>query len=104
MVDMSSISAALGGLKAAGDIAKALLQMKSDAERQGKVIELQSVILAAQSSAIAAQSDQYAMLEEMRQLREEIAKVRAWETEKLRYSLVVPYPGITVYALQERES
>jgi hypothetical protein len=99
MVDMGSIAAALGGLKTAADIAKGLLALKSDAERQAKVIELQTVILAAQSSAIAAQSDQFTMLEEMRQLRDEIAKVRAWETQKQRYKMAVPFPGVTVYAL-----
>src|SRR5947209_1842747 len=88
MVDMGSIAAALGGLKTAGEIAKALLQLHSETERQAKVIELQSVILAAQSSAISAQSDQFTMLEEVRALKEEIAKVKAWETQKQRYKLV----------------
>ena len=104
MVDMGSIAAALGGLKTAGEIAKALLQMKSDAERQAKVIELQSVILAAQSSAISAQSDQFAMLEEVRKAKEELAKVKAWETEKQRYRLAQPFSGCMVYALQKSMS
>lgn len=93
-----------GGLKAAGDLAKAFLQLKSDAERQAKVIELQSIILAAQSNAIAAQSDQFAMLEEVRALKEEIAQVKAWETEKQRYQMVSPFSGATVYALKEAMS
>src|SRR6266849_4625470 len=101
MVDMGSIAAALGGLRTAGEIAKALLQLKSDAERQAKVIELQSVILAAQSSAIAAQSDQFSMLEEVRKLKEDIAKVKAWESQKQRYKLVSPFTGVMVYALQK---
>jgi hypothetical protein len=104
MVDMGSIAAALGGLKTAGEIAKALLQMKSESDRQAKVIELQSVILAAQSSAIAAQSDQFTMLEEVRKAKVELANVKAWETEKQRYQLVVPYSGCTVYALKESMS
>ena len=103
-MDMGSIAAAVGGLKSAGDIAKALLQMKSDAERQAKVIELQSVILAAQSSAIAAQSDQFSMLEEVRKLKEEIAKVKAWEAQKQRYQLATPYTGAAVYALTKAMS
>jgi hypothetical protein len=104
MVDMGSIAAALGGLKSAGEIAKAILQLKSDTERQAKIIELQSVILAAQSSAISAQSDQYAMLEEVRSLKEEVAKVKAWETQKQRYQMVQPYTGATVYALKKAMS
>ena len=104
MVDMGSIAAALGGLKTAGEIAKSLLQLKSETERQAKVIELQSVILAAQSSAIAAQSDQYAMLEEMRRLREENNQVKAWEKQKDRYQMVTPFTGVTVYALKKSVS
>jgi rubrerythrin len=104
MVDMGSIAAALGGLKTAGEIAKALLQLKSDAERQAKVIELQSVILAAQSSAIAAQSDQFAMLEEVRALEKEIARVKAWEAQKRRYKLHAPWGGAAVYALKKSMS
>src|SRR6266481_191250 len=99
-MDMGSIAAALGGLKTAGEIAKALLQLKSDVERQGKVIELQSVILAAQTSAIAAQSDQYSMLEEVRALKEEVARVKAWETTKERYELAEVAPQILVYVLK----
>lgn len=74
-MDIGSIAAALASLKTAGEITKALFQLKSDTERQTKVIELQSVILAAQSSAISAQSDPFAMLDEVRKLKEEIAKV-----------------------------
>jgi hypothetical protein len=100
MVDMGSIAAALGGLKTAGEIAKALLQLKSDAERQAKVIELQSVILAAQSSAISAQSDQFAMLEEVRALKEEVARVKAWDKTKERYILAEVAPQTYVYVLK----
>lgn len=99
-MDMGSIAAALGGLRAAGDIAKALLELRSDVERQSKVIELQSVILAAQTSAIAAQSDQYSMLEEVRALEEEIARVKAWEKTKERYELTAVAPQIFVWSLK----
>ncbi len=64
MTYMGSIQAAIGSLKAAGDIAKGFMQLKTTAEIQSKVIELQSVNLAAQSSALAAQSDQFSLLEE----------------------------------------
>ena len=104
MVDMTLIQGAISGLKTASDIAKGILQLKSLADVQGKVIDLQTTILAAQSSAIAAQSDQFTMLEEVRALKEEIAKVKAWETEKQRYQMVSPYIGSTVYAVKKSMS
>jgi hypothetical protein len=100
-MDMGSIAAALGGLKSAGDIAKAFLELKSDAERQAKVIELQSVILAAQTSAIAAQSDQFSMLEQIRALKEEVAKAKAWEEESKRYELRKLPSGALIRSLKK---
>lgn len=104
MPDMGSITAALGGLKAASELAKAIIQIKSEVDRNAKVIELQSVILSAQSSAIAAQSEQFAMLEEVRKAKEEVAAMKDWDAEKKRYKLATPYSGVTVFALQKAMS
>ena len=101
MADMALIQGAISGLKIAGDIAKGFLQLKTMADVQGKVIELQSAILSAQTSAIAAQSDQFAMLEQVGALKQEIARMKAWETTKQRYELHSPYAGTFVYALKE---
>ena len=100
MIDMGSIAAALGGLKTAGEIAKSILELRSDADRQTKVIELQSAILAAQTSAIAAQSDQFSMLEEIRSLKEKVAKAEAWTEEKERYALRALPSGGFIYSLK----
>ena len=101
MIDMGSIQAAIGSLKTAGDIAKGLIQLKTTAEIQSKIIELQSVILAAQSSALAAQSDQFSMLEEKRKLEAKVAEVEAWENEAKRYQLTDHGGGTFTYLLKE---
>ncbi|HXY21957.1 MAG TPA: hypothetical protein VEI29_04690, partial [Burkholderiaceae bacterium] len=103
-MDLSLIQGTITGLKFAGDLAKSLLELKTMAEVQGKVIELQSAILSAQSSALSANADQAAMIEEIRALKEEIARVKAWETEKQRYELKSPFPGSAVYALKKSMS
>lgn len=103
-MDMSLIQGTISGLKIAGDIAKGMLELKSLADVQGKVIELQSTILSAQSSALAANSDQAAMAEEIRALKKEIADVKAWEGQKQRYKLVTAATGSLVYALKESMS
>lgn len=87
MVDVGSITAAIGSIRAAADIAKGFLDLKEAAGVQGRVIELQSAILAAQSSALAAQSDQMAMSEQIRELKAKLAELEAWENEKKRYAL-----------------
>jgi ribosomal protein L32 len=101
MADIGSIAAAIGGLKAAADIAKGFLDLKEIASVQGKVIELQGVILSAQSSALAAQSDQLSLLEDIRGLKAKMAELEAWNTEKQRYKLERLPPGFFVYSLKK---
>ena len=48
-MDLSLIKGTITGLKSASDIAKGFLELKSIADVQAKVIELQSVILSAQA-------------------------------------------------------
>jgi Zn finger protein HypA/HybF involved in hydrogenase expression len=103
-MDMSLIQGTISGLKLAGDIAKGMLELKSLTEVQGKVIELQATILGAQSSALSANADQAAMVAEIRELKEEIARVKAWEVQKLRYKLHSPWQGSVVYALKQSMS
>lgn len=103
MVDIMAIQGAISGLKTAADLAKGLIQLKSTADMQVQVIELQSAILAAQSNALAAQADQFTMIQRIRELEEEIARIKAWEEEKKRYQLVNPWQGAAslVYAVKE---
>ena len=86
-MDLTLIQGTISGLKIAGDIAKGFMELKSMADVQGKVIELQSAILSAQGSALSANADQAAMVDEIRSLKEEIARMKAWETQKQRYEL-----------------
>jgi hypothetical protein len=101
-MDITLIQGAISSLKVAGDIAKSLLELKSVSEIQGKVVELQSAILSAQSSALSANAAQSAMVEEIRALKEEVARVKAWESQKQRYTLQSLWDGAAfVYVLKE---
>jgi hypothetical protein len=103
-MDMTSIAAAASSLKAAADVARALGELHTMSEVQGKVIELQSKILAAQSSALAAQSEHALMSQRVSELESEVARVKEWTGEKTRYSLIKPWDGAVVYALRESVS
>ncbi|WP_426147943.1 hypothetical protein [Polaromonas sp. DSR2-3-2] len=100
-MDLSLIQGTISGLKVASDMAKGFLDLKSMAEVQGKVIELQSAILLAQSNALAANADQAAMADEIRNLKEQLAKEEAWSKEKQRYRLIAIEAGIYAYSLKE---
>ncbi|OGR01126.1 MAG: hypothetical protein A2511_16395 [Deltaproteobacteria bacterium RIFOXYD12_FULL_50_9] len=103
-MDMSLIQGTVAGLKAASDIAKGFLELKSIADVQTKVIDLQSAILSAQSSALSANAEQSAMIEKIRALKEEITSIKKWEEEKKRYALVNPWSGFVTYALKKESS
>ncbi len=100
MVDVVSIQGAIGSLSLAFDLTKKFLKMKTVAEVQGIVIDLQSEILSAQNSAIAVQASQSALIAKIRDLKEEVARVKAWEEQKQRYALVHAC-GTVTYALKE---
>lgn len=100
-MDYSLIQGTVASLKAASDLARGFLDLKSIADVQGRVIELQSVILSAQTDALAANSQQSAMAEDIRKLRQQIADMEAWAAERERYALTALEPGIFVYALMK---
>jgi len=105
MSDFAAFASAVTSLKAASDIAKALIGLRDTSAIQTKVIELQGEILAAQSSALAAQAEQSALLESKRQLEKEVADLKAWDAEKQKYKLVnisAHFDGAAfVYTLKE---
>jgi hypothetical protein len=84
---MAAFASAFASLKAAGDIAKALVNLRDTTAFQTQLIELQGQILSAQSSALTAQTDQSVLLDRKRDLEEEVARLKVWEVEKERYQL-----------------
>jgi hypothetical protein len=104
IMDMGSITAAVGSLKAAGDIAKGLISLKTTAEVQAKSIDLQEKILDAQHQIFAANAAQTSLVERIRELEAEIARMNDWATQKQRYKLATPFAGCMVYALQKSMS
>lgn len=100
---MGSIGAALGSLKAAGEIAKSLIDLHDATKINSKVIELQSVILSAQSGALDAQAAQRTLLDRIGELEEEMARMEAWDAEKQKYELAERVPGESIFAYRLKE-
>lgn len=104
MIDMGSISAAVTSLKAAGDVAKGLIGLHTMAEVQSKAIELNQMIIDAQHQIFAPNAAQTALVERVRELEKEIASMEAWDGQKDRYQMCIPFSGTTVYALKKSMS
>jgi len=101
---LAEMIAAANSLKAAGQIAIGLINVKATTEVQAKAIELNQLILAAQGDLFAANAAQSALIDELRELKQQIVRMKHWETEKQRYELAAPFPGCMVYALKRSMS
>lgn len=100
-MDVTAVQAMIGSLKAATDITKAIFDLKTTAEIQGKVIDIQRALLAAQSSALEATRAQFELQERVRELESQLKSVGDWEKQEPRYALASPWRGAAqVYALK----
>ena len=104
MFDPGSIAAIAASLKTAGDIAKTMIGLRDTAVLQAKTIELQGMILSAQSSAFSAQQERSALVDKIGALEAEMARMEAWDAEKLRYELKRWGKGAFTYVLKESEA
>jgi hypothetical protein len=87
MPDLTAFASALASLKAAKDVAEAMIGLRDTAAFQGELIEFQSKIIDANDSAFAAQEERAALLKRIGELEKQVADFKAWETEKQRYKL-----------------
>jgi hypothetical protein len=76
-MDMSSIAGLASSLKVAGDITKAIVDLRDAQLVQTKVIELQREIMAAQGSALTALAAQSAIIVEIDELKAQVAELDA---------------------------
>jgi hypothetical protein len=101
MIDVGSIASLTGSLKAASDIAKAMITLRDAEAFQAKAIELNREIMSAQSGALAAYANQAALFKRVSDLEKRLAEFEAWEREKSRYQLTQSRAGMFCYVLKE---
>jgi hypothetical protein len=102
MVDAAAIGAALGSIKAAGDIANAMLKIHDAKALQEKTIELNRIILSAQQDALAANGAQDALNTKIHELEGVIATLKSREADMARYQLVDIGNGVVAFAINEK--
>lgn len=104
-MDILAIQAALTSLKTATDIVISLHDMKTSAEVQSKIIDLQRALLAAQGCAMTATNAQFELQMKVKELEDQLATINDWSAEKSRYALVSPWRGAAqAYALKKSAS
>lgn len=97
----SWVQAVTDPLKAAGDLAQGLMDLRDITKLGGVVVKLNAEIIAAQRGALTAQQNEAAMADEIRQLKAEIVRFEDWDSRKQRYELKDHGNGVAAYALKE---
>jgi HAMP domain-containing protein len=95
---LTDLMAAMQSLKVATEIANGLISLKTTAEIQTKVTELNGKILSAQQDLFTANAAHAVKIDEVRELKEQIARMENWDAQKKRYA------GSFAYALQRSMS
>jgi hypothetical protein len=101
MFDAQQVAGALGSLKAAADIAKAVMGAKVDFAVKEQVMSIQQSLLEAQQAMLAMQEAMADANKRARQAEEALVAANDWAKEKERYKLFSPYAGAVVYAMKE---
>ena len=97
------IDAITSPLKAAGEMAQGLVEIRDTVKFGDAVIKLQAQIMSAQQGAMAAQMDQASLLEEIRTLKTKVTELEGWEAEKKRYERKNIGFGAFAYVLKPDE-
>ncbi len=103
-MDMTTVTAAMGSIKASMDITQALVGLSNAQAIQAKVLELQRAMLEAQKAMFAVNEERSTLIASIRQLEEEAATQKAWNRERERYALAEISPGLFAYSLKSEEA
>lgn len=99
-MDIGAISSAISSLKAAGNIAQAMIDLRDAQAFQTKAIELMREIISAQTNAISAKQAQSDLIDQIRELKDALSEKEHWDTEKNRYALHDFGSGTFAYVLK----
>ncbi len=101
---LAPITAGLGSLKAAYDLAKGMNAANTQATVNNVKIDLQQHILDAQDALAAVKQEQLDATEYIRKLEAEVVRLKDWSSERERYALKKFYPGTLSYVLKPEMS
>jgi hypothetical protein len=96
----SWVESIMSPLKAAGDMAQGLIEIRDTVKFGDAIIKLQAQIMSAYQGAATAQAREAATIEEISSLKRRVAELETWDAEKKRYQLDSLPPGVFVYTLK----
>lgn len=90
---LAELTAGYQATKATLDIAKGIQALKTEAEINSAVIDIQRLTIEAQQNLMQAQASHTSLVGRVAQLEEEIANLKDWSAERECYQLVDVYRG-----------
>lgn len=100
---IAEIAEGLAGIKTALDILKGLKKSQASGCILAEIADLQTALIEVQQGIMSANQIHVGDIQRIRDLEEELAHLKAWDGEKERYEMRVPWTGATVYALKPSE-
>jgi hypothetical protein len=97
---IAEASAAMSGIKVAMDMAKGISALKSEAEINQAIIDIQRTLLEAQSAAVNDKQLISKMAVEKVALEQQLGGLNDWDVEKSRYVLTRSKLGAYTYDLR----
>jgi hypothetical protein len=96
-MDVTTISAAYGGLKATKDLLSAVLSAKIDAEAKAKILEAQSRVGTAYDTLFELREELFRLQGENNELRRQIEDSASWAARLAEYEMVKTQGQAVVY-------
>ncbi len=97
---IAEAGAAISGIKVAMDMAKGIATLKSEAEINQAIIDIQRALLDAQSAALDDKQTIARLADELSAVKREMQGFQKWENEKARYVLTKSKMGAFTYDLR----
>lgn len=101
MVGIAEMSGAFGGIKAALDMVKGLQALKSEADINGAVINIQRTLLEAQGAALEDRERQMELIARIEILERRLRDLDDVQVDKSRYALTEFPTGRFAYVLKD---
>lgn len=101
---IAEISSLISSSKAAYDIAKGIISLKAEVERNQSISDLLNIILSVQSDALAMQSKYQDLLQEKNNLEKKLMDFEKWSETESQYDLQEIVCGVFVYVYKKTDN
>ena len=101
MTMIETIKGGMAAANAAANLIKGYFALKTEAEKNAAVVEIQRHVIDTQQGLATAYASNLEALQRINELEQEIVRFENWEAEKQRYEPAEAGPGCTAFRLKD---